>query len=354
MSKTGLWLTASLMLAGCTLTNTTEEQTTAGDGAPELMVHYIDAGQADATLFEFGDYTMLIDAGDWNAIDVIDYLEAQDISQIDIAVGTHPDADHIGQLAEVIEQFDVSEVWMSGNISTSDTFINALEAIDASDAAYVEPRAGEEYELGPLEIDVLYPEEITGESNAESIALKLSYGETGFIFTGDAGVQQEQEMIDSRADLDAEVLQLGHHGSNTSTSRAFLKAVSPEVVIYSAGAGNPYGHPHAEVIASAENTGADVFGTDVNGTIIVQTDGETLKVIPAEAGTPVEGENRCLDINIASQAELDQIDGIGEVLASEIIEERPFENLDELTIVDGIGVGKVEAIKAQGLACIGG
>ncbi|WP_241535856.1 MBL fold metallo-hydrolase [Indiicoccus explosivorum] len=353
MRKAVIGLVTLLMLPGCTFYEGDTRHNAAGEEAAVLTVHYIDAGQADATLFELGEHAMLIDAGDWNATDVVEYLEAQEIGDIDIAVGTHPDADHIGQLAQVIGQFDVEEVWLPGNTSPSNTFTGVLQSIDASGTGYVEPRAGDEYELGSLEIDVLYPEEITGETNEESISLKLTYGETDFIFTGDAGTEQEQDMIDSGADLDAEVLQLGHHGSNTSTSRAFLRAVSPEVVIYSAGEGNPYGHPHAEVIASAENIGADVYGTDVNGTVIVKTDGETFEVIPSEQGTPTEGENRCMDINIASQAELEQIDGIGEALAEEIMDERPFGSVEELLRIDGIGEGKLAAIEAQGLACVG-
>ena len=161
-------------------------------------------------------------------------------------------------------------------------------------------------------------------------------------------------MIDSGTDHDAEILHLGHHGSNTSTSPAFLKAVTPKVAIYSAGADNSYGHPHAEVIAAAENAGAEVYGTDVNGTILVKTDGKSYRVETQQEGVPTEGENRCIDVNIASSAELKEISGIGDAYAQAIIDQRPFENLEELTEIKGIGQGKLEAIQEQGLACIGG
>ncbi|PSL40381.1 beta-lactamase superfamily II metal-dependent hydrolase [Planomicrobium soli] len=319
-----------------------------------LQVHFIDVGQGDATLLVTEEHTMLIDAGDWNSTATIDYLKQQGIEKIDIAVGTHPDSDHIGQLADVINNFDVGEVWMSGNESTSNTFINTLEAIDLAGTDYYEPRSGEIFDLGAMEIEVLYPEKATGKANEESISMKLTYGDVRFVFTGDSGVKEEQNMIDSGMELDAEVLHLGHHGSNTSTGNAFLKAVSPEIAVYSAGEGNSYGHPHAEVLAAVENAGAEVYGTDVNGTVIVQTDGKTYSVSVERNGVAKEGKNRCIDLNAASSSELQEIEGIGSAFAKEIIAERPFRTIDQLTEIKGIGPGKLKNIKEQGLACVGG
>lgn len=344
------------LLAGC-LPQETEQQSKQSDIVEitdgGLTAHFIDVGQADSTLLEFDGHAILIDAGDWTGDEVTGYLASQGITELDIVVGTHPDADHIGQLAEVVKEFEVGEVWMSGNASTSNVFIETLEAIEATGTDYYEPRAGETFDIGKLALEILYPEEVTGKVNEESIAMKITYGDVQFIFTGDAGVKEEQNMIDRGVDLDAEILHMGHHGSNTSTSQDFLKAVSPEVAIYSAGSDNSYGHPHAEVIAAAENAGAEVYGTDVNGTVIVKTDGVSYTVETAEEGTPAEGQNRCIDINVASSAELQQIEGIGEVLADTIKAQRPFKNLDELIEVKGIGEGKLKDIKSQGLACIG-
>ncbi|MBT2570680.1 MBL fold metallo-hydrolase [Planococcus sp. ISL-110] len=319
-----------------------------------LKVHYIDVGQGDSTLLEFEGFAMLIDAGNWNSKEAVDYLKQRGIQDIDIVVGTHPDADHIGQMAQVIGEFEVGEVWMSGNTSSSNTFLNVLQAIEASGSDYVESRSGDSYDVGSMQIEVLYPDEITGAANEESVSLKITYGDVRFVFTGDAGVKQEQEMIDSGMGLEAEILHLGHHGSNTSTSPAFLGAVAPEVAIYSAGADNSYGHPHAEVIAAAENAGAEVYGTDVNGTILVETDGKSYSVKTQQEGVPTEGENRCIDLNIASSAELQEITGIGKVYAQSIIDQRPFENVEELLDIKGIGQGTLDDIQEQDLACIGG
>jgi competence protein ComEC len=350
----------ALLLGGC-LQHSKPQENSAGSGAPEeagqtgkgLTVHFIDVGQADATLLEFEEYAMLIDTGDWNSTAAVDYLKKQGLKKLDIVVGTHPDSDHIGQLAKVVEQFEIGEVWMSGNASTSNTFIDALKAIDETGTDYYEPRSGEVFDLGSLQIEVLYPKEITGKANEESVSLKLTYGDVRFVFTGDAGVKEEQAMIDSGIDLDAEILHLGHHGSHTSTSHAFLRAVSPETAIYSAGIDNSYGHPHAEVIAAAENAGAKVYGTDVNGTVVLETDGKTYEISTEKEGTVMEGKNRCIDINAASSAELQEIESIGPSLADAIIKERPFKTIEELDSVKGIGQGKISAIKEQGLACVG-
>lgn len=341
-----------IVLAGCVGAAGPEKQQK--QELEGLMVHYLDVGQADATLLEFDGYTLLIDAGDWNASDVITALDKRGIERIDVAIATHPDADHIGQLDKVLENFQVDEVWMSGNTSTSETFLRVLEGIEKSGAAYEEPAAGDQFEIGDLQIDVLHPAQLTGDANEDSLVLRMTYGDVRFLFTGDAGVRSEKALIAAGAELDADILHLGHHGSNTSTSTDFLRAVTPEIAIYSAGAGNSYGHPHAEVIASTENEGAVVYGTDVNGTITVTTDGKTYEVATESEGLVTEGENRCLDLNLASTAELQQLDGIGESLAEAIIAARPFDKLEELTRVKGIGAGKLEAIRTQGLACLEG
>lgn len=359
MKKLVLLLAVLWLIAGCQRVSQPAPPESAQQSDPTeetiealLKVHYIDVGQGDATLLEFDGHAILIDAGNWKSTEAVDYLKEIGITDLDIAVGTHPDADHIGQLAQVIGEFDVEEVWMPGNPSTSNTYLNVLQTIEASGTDYYEPRAGEVFDVGKMRIDVLYPEELTGATNEESISMKLTYEDIRFVFTGDAGVKEEQVMIDSGEDLRAEILHLGHHGSNTSTGSAFLDAVGPEIAIYSAGADNSFGHPHAEVIASVENAGAEVYGTDVNGTIVIETDGSAYRVVSEHEGVPTEGENRCININIASTAELEQIAGIGEAYATEIIRLRPFKTIEGLAEIKGIGPATVDAIKEQGLACI--
>ncbi|MFC7063711.1 MBL fold metallo-hydrolase [Halobacillus seohaensis] len=356
-----------------------EEQTEETELTSELTAHYINVGQADATLLEFQDngqpFHILVDAGDWNSDNVVNYLDSQDIDQIDIAVGTHPDADHIGQLDQVIKQFNVDEVWMSGNESTSDTYARVMDMIEVSGAELEEPRAGDTFDIGALEVDVLYPEAVTGQTNQESISLKMSYGEVDFIFTGDAETGDESQMINGETNLDTEILQLGHHGSSTSTSSAFLERVNPEVAIYSAGADNQYGHPNAEVVNRVQDAGIDLYGTDVHGTIEVTTNGESYQIATREDGTITpssssnekdssqetdsepereEASGACIDINSASVEKVQEITQIGPARAEDLIDLRPFNSIDDLTDISGIGPARIDDIKAQGIACVGG
>jgi competence protein ComEC len=243
-----------------------------------MTVHFIDVGQGDSTLLIGPDFTILIDAGRHNSNAVAPYLEDAGVTSIDLLVGTHPHADHIGQFPQILSSFPVAEVWMSGDEHTSLTFERAIDAILASDAAYHEPRAGEIYEIGSATVQVLNPATLTGNFHQGSIALRIMFGDIAFLFTGDAEAETEYAMI-ARADtLQAEILQLGHHGSRTSSSRAFLLAVEPELTIWSAGKANSYGHPHAEVITRLEALGIAVCGTADFGSLIVTTNGQAYTV----------------------------------------------------------------------------
>lgn len=356
-------------------TQSTEESKVLPSDLSGLKAHFIDVGQGDSTLFQFSDggeeFTILIDAGNWKGDEVINYLRSQKVSQIDIAVGTHPDADHIGQLDQVINTFNVGEVWLSGNTNPSQTFQRLLKAIDTKKVDYYEPRMGEQFEVGPLQIDVLYPKTISEQDNEESISLKLTYGNVRFILTGDATTDDELKMLQSGIDVKADILKLGHHGSSTSTHPSFLRAVQPAVAIYSAGLNNTYGHPHEEVVNLVQNSTIQLYGTDVHGTIIVETDGKEYKILTKKDGTitpsssgsatndeakvePVPIVGNCIDINTASIEQLQEIMHIGPARAQELINLRPFSSVDDLGRIKGIGPARITEIKSQGLACVGG
>jgi competence protein ComEC len=254
----------------------------------ELIAHYFDVGQGDATLLAGPDFTILIDAGRHDRSDVVPHLVTAGVQAIDLLVGTHPHADHIGQFPAVLGKFPVTEVWMSGNTHTTLTFERAIDAILASGAAYHEPRAGEVYQIGSARVEVVNPESLTGNLHQGSVSLRIIFGEVAFLFTGDAEAPTETAMIARGHPLHAQILQLGHHGSGTSSTLAFLQAVNPEVAIYSAGRNNSYGHPHDEVIDRLQSLGIAIYGTDVNGTIRVISDGATYRVEPY-AGQALQG-----------------------------------------------------------------
>ncbi|MBO1911008.1 MBL fold metallo-hydrolase, partial [Microvirga sp. 3-52] len=237
---------------------------------------------ADATLLEFSDgtdsYTMLIDTGNWNATDVVSYLHDEKIKSIDIIAITHPHADHIGQLDKIIDAFNVHEVWMNGQSAESDVFLRALDAIEVNGVDYYEPEVGEVFDVGPLEITILHPSSLTGSTNNNSLSMRMTYGDVAFLFTGDAEVQAERDMLTSGANLNADILHVGHHGSNTSTTEDFLNAVNPEIAIYSAGNENQYEHPHEEVVTRLQAHQVLLYGTNTHGTVRVETDGATYSV----------------------------------------------------------------------------
>ncbi|WP_246231685.1 MBL fold metallo-hydrolase [Sporosarcina jiandibaonis] len=326
----------------------------------KMRVHYIDVGQADATLLQFSeknvDFTILIDTGDWNATDVVTYLQAENIRDIDIIAITHPHADHIGQLDKIIDAFNVTEVWMNGEIANSQVFAKSLDAIEKNDVDYYEPKVGDLFDIGPLQIEVLHPKSMTANTNNNSLAMRMQYGDIAFLFTGDGEEKAEREMLSSEANLQADILHVGHHGSNTSTTEEFLKAVDPEIAIYSAGAGNSYGFPDSEVTDRINSSEILLYGTDIHGTIIVETDGITFNVKTHEQGTlPRSSSNgSCVDINKASEKDVQRIKHIGPATAFELIKMRPYHSVDELVKINGIGPARLKDIKEQGIACIGG
>ena len=252
--------------------------TPAFDAATEMKVYFLDVGQGDSILLKGPDFTFLIDAGRHDRNDVVPYLEKYGVESIDLLIGTHPHADHIGQFPQVLERFAVGEVWMSGDTNTTKTFEEAIDAIAASGAGYHEPRAGEVYEIGSAHIEVLNPARLTGDVNEGSVSVRIVFGQIAFLFTGDAEEPTERAILARGYELHSQILKLGHHGSNTSSSPAFLQAVQPEVAIWSAATANTYGHPHAEVIARLKQTGLIVFGTAINSTIIVSTDGNSYRI----------------------------------------------------------------------------
>lgn len=346
----------------------------------DLTVHYIDVGQGDATLLQGSDFTILIDAGRHDGNEVVPYLNHVGVESLDLIIATHPHADHIGQIDKVIESFDVGEVWMNGDETTSQTFERVLDAVLSNETSYNEPRAGEDYEIGSAKIKILNPNSLSGDLNDNSISLKLSYGQVSFLFTGDAETSSESYMSNN-FDLSADILQVGHHGSNTSSTNNFLHAVQPSVAIYSAGVNNSYGHPHTEVIDRLNDIGAEIFGTDKDGNITVITDGlsfsvEThqptgsISVAPAPAPVSPVTENKepekqeeqeepqevscppnTVAINTAGKEELQKIHQIGPDRADQVINLRPFSSYSSLTRISGIGDARVKEIEQQGIIC---
>lgn len=247
-----------------------------------LKLHFIDVGQADSILVQTpGGKNMLIDAG--NNADgetVVSYLKSQGVKQIDVLVGTHPHEDHIGGMDTVIYNFPVSKIYMPKTISTTQTYEDVVNAITAKELKITVAKSGTSIDIDPsIKADILAPNSSSYDDlNNYSVVIKLAYGQTSLMLNGDAEDVSEQEMLAKRYNLKADVLKVGHHGSDSSTTPAFLKAVSPKYAIISVGAGNSYGHPAPETLARLASAGIQVYRTDEAGTIIVTSDGNTIKI----------------------------------------------------------------------------
>lgn len=250
-----------------------------------LIVSFIDVGQGDAILIRSPEGLFgLIDGGEADS-GIVQYLQSQGVHNLDLVVATHPHSDHIGGLIAVLNTFPTARVVTNGEMHTTATYENFLDAIATSKAEYIEVVRGNTINLGSLSFAVLNPGRIVeGDLNRNSIVLRMAYGNTTFLFMGDANNDTEAEIIAAGLPLSADILKVGHHGSSTSTGSAFLAAVHPAVAVYSAGKGNSYGHPSAETLARLGGAGVNVFGTDVNGTIVFLVDGTGYSVQSAKQG----------------------------------------------------------------------
>lgn len=244
-----------------------------------LWVHFIDVNQGDAILVQFpSGETILIDGGYREYGDTVSsYLEAHNIGEIDYLIGTHPHADHIGGLITIIEEFEIGEVYLPKVGHTTRIYENLLLAIKDKGLRIKEGKAGVTLDIAQGEALMVGPVSDGYENlNDFSIVLRVSFGNTAFLFTGDAGLASEHELM--IYSLEANVLKVGHHGSSTATSWVFLKAVKPEYGVIMVGSDNTYGHPHSETLLKLDDLGVVVLRTDLHGDIVMGSDGQNVWV----------------------------------------------------------------------------
>lgn len=265
----------------------TETQTTLGD----MKIHYIDVGQGDSELIQVDGKNILIDAGTSDK-KALNYLKSIGITTLDYVIATHPHEDHIGSMDDVINTFNVGTFYSPKVTTTTKTYENMINALKTKNLKLTVPKVGDQLTIGNATLTFLAPNSEKYEDlNNYSIVCKLKYGNNSFLFDGDAESVSESEILQKQLDIQADVIKIGHHGSDSSTSQAFLDKVNPKYAIISCGKDNDYGHPHQTTLDKLNAKNINVFRTDLNGTIIATSNGNdiTFNVSPVDKATDIAG-----------------------------------------------------------------
>ena len=269
-----LLLATLLLLSACELF--------ARESAPgELVVHFIDVGQADSALLLCGDAAMLIDGG--NVADsrlVVAYLRQNGVETLDYVVCTHAHEDHVGGLAGVLAVFETKHVLCPG-VADTKAYHDFEKYAGEQGLALERPATDSSFPLGSAVVTVLGPRADYADLNNSSLVLRIDHGDVSFLFTGDAERESETDILDAGADVRATVLKVGHHGSNSSSSYRWIYETEPLYAVISVGDRNSYGHPHEEVMSRLHDAGVRVYRTDMQGHIVCTSDGADVSFRPA-------------------------------------------------------------------------
>jgi competence protein ComEC len=261
-----------------------------GPVSGKLLVHFLDIGQGDCELIQLpGGETILIDSGDRGA-STVELLRKYGVKEIDLAIATHPHADHMGEMVDVLRAFKVKEVWDPGLNTGKPTYTKMLEEIDRQGTKFLTPRRGDSRMFKDALLEVLNPGPELDEKNVNnaSIVVRLTFGSKRFLFTGDAEIDKSDKVSSAweamlqteREKLRADLLKSAHHGSHNGTNAQILDAVRPTVMTISCATGNDYGHPHQEVMQLLESrrNSISLYRTDLQGTILAVCDGNTIEM----------------------------------------------------------------------------
>lgn len=245
-------------------------------------VYFIDVGQGDCALIHSGDTDILIDSGEYQSLpDVCRVLDSLGVKELDYAVVSHPHSDHMGCMYRLIEIYGAGTVIMpeipDAMIPVNLSYSSLMSAIEERDIPVVYAKAGTVTNLGDAgALDIIAPVGVYEDLNNYSAVIRYRFGETSFLFCGDIEKEAEQDILSAGNDISADVIKVPHHGSGSSSTRAFVQAVSPRYAVFSVGQENDFGHPHANIVQLYRSVGAQIFRTDLNGTVTFVTDGKSV------------------------------------------------------------------------------
>lgn len=268
---------ALLLIEGTGLLSSfsSDNNTSSGLLTDDTSIHFIDVGQGDSTLFISGDQAILIDAGPVSAAEVVvDYLNEQGISTLTAVIATHPHEDHIGGVASVLQAFPTETLYVPNRTANTGVYERMLDAVEQTQAEMVVPEILDTIILDSgATFTFLSPSPNTSYSNTNNYSLvcMVDAGDTRILMMGDAEKEIESELLAQNTSLDCDIIKLGHHGSSTSNSEAFLRAANANVAIVSCAKDNSYGHPHRETLDTLSKLNLETLYT-YDGTQVISID----------------------------------------------------------------------------------
>lgn len=245
----------------------------------DLSVYFIDVGQADCILVKDNDEYALIDAGNnEDGMKLVNYFKSLNITNFKYVFGTHAHEDHIGGMDNIIDNFNIENFYMPNAITTTKTFEDVLDSLDRKKIKFQTPNVNDDFKLNNATFKVLHIGDNKKDLNDTSVVLRLEYGNTSYLLMGDATSNVEKDLLNNNVNLKSDVLKVGHHGSNYSSTIDFLNKVKPEYVIIEVGKNNSYNHPRQETLDKLKDINAKVYRTDLDGTIVATSDGNSIKI----------------------------------------------------------------------------
>lgn len=236
-----------------------------------LKVYFFDVGQADSILIMNEGQTMLIDAGNNDDGEMlVQNLKTLGITRVDYLVGTHPHEDHIGGLDDIIRNFEIGIIYMPKVQTNTKTFEDVLDAVSEEDLKITTPKVGDTFSVGQADCEILAVDNKAKNLNLASIVIQMKFDDIAYLFTGDAEKEVEEKILKEVEDMKANILKVGHHGSETSSSESFIQAIAPEISIISVGRDNSYGHPHQDILDRLEEIGSKIYRTDEVGNVFIE------------------------------------------------------------------------------------